>query len=68
VVGGPAPGDGAALVGLAVLSRGVVVGVDGVARASAELDDELLPTKELEHVFEQHPCTSCSALQANSNN
>jgi hypothetical protein len=55
-------------VGLIVLSRGVVVGVDGVGRAGAELDDELLPAKELEYVFEQYPCTSCSALQANSNN
>jgi hypothetical protein len=58
--------DGAAPGGLAVLSRGV--GVDGAGRAGAELDDELLPAKELEYVLERRPCTLRSTLQANSNN
>lgn len=60
--------EGAALAGLAVRSRGVVVGVGGAGRAGAELDVELLPAKELEYVFERRPCTSRSALQAYSNN
>ena len=54
--------------GVAVLSRGVAVGVDGAGRAAAELDVELLPAKELEYVLERRPCTSRSALQAYSNN
>ena len=65
-VDGVVPVAGAAPAGLAVLSRGV--GVDGAGRAGAELDDEFLPAKVLEYVLERSPCTSRSALQANSNN
>jgi hypothetical protein len=46
------------------LSSTVVVGVDGAGRASAELDVELCPAKELEYCFERRPCTSCSTLRA----
>jgi hypothetical protein len=42
------------------------VGVDGAGGAGAELNDELLPAKELEYVLEQRPYTSRPALQANS--
>jgi hypothetical protein len=58
-----APVAGAAPAGAAVFSRGV--GVDGVGRAGAELDDEILPAKVLEYVLERCPCTSRSALQEN---
>jgi hypothetical protein len=65
-VGGVAPIAGVVPAGLAVLSRGVGAGVDGAGGASAdELDDEVLPAKELEYVFERHPCISRSTLQAN---
>jgi hypothetical protein len=57
---------GAAPTDVAVLSHGV--GVDGAGRAGAELDDEFLPANVLEYVLERRPCTSRSALQANSNN
>jgi hypothetical protein len=60
------PMAGVAPAGLVVFSRDV--GVDGAGRAGAELDDEFLPAKVLEYVLEWHPCTSRSALQANSNN
>ena len=53
--------------GLAVLSRGVVVVVDGAGRGGAELDVGLRPAKELVYVLDQRPCTSRSALQAYSN-
>jgi hypothetical protein len=56
----------AAPAGIAVFSHGV--GVDGAGRVGAELDDEFLPAKVLEYVLKRHPCTSRSALQANSNN
>jgi hypothetical protein len=59
--------DGGA-AGLAGLSRGVVLVVDGACRAGAELVAGLLPAKELEYVFERQPCTSRSALQAYANN
>ena len=58
--------EGAA--GLVVLSRGVVLVVDGAGRAGAELDAGLRHAKELVYVFDQCPCTSRSALQAYSNN
>jgi hypothetical protein len=61
-----APVAGAAPAGVVVLSHDV--GVDGAGRGGAELDDEFLPAKVLEYVLERRPCTSCSALQANSNN
>jgi hypothetical protein len=61
-----APVAEAAPAGVAVFSRSV--GVDGAGRAGAELDDEFLPAKVLEYVLERRPCTSCSALQANSIN
>jgi hypothetical protein len=67
-VGGVVPVVGVAPAGLAVLSRDEVAGMDGVGRAGVELDDKLLPPKELEYVFERRPYTSRSALQANSNN
>jgi hypothetical protein len=51
---------------MAVFSRDV--GVDGAGRAGAELDDEFLSAKVLEYVLEWRPCTSRSALQANTNN
>ena len=54
--------------GLAVLSRGVVVVVDGAGRGGAELDVGLRPAKELVYGLERRPCTSRSALQAYSNN
>ena len=54
--------------GVAVLSRGVVLVVDGAGRAGAELGAGLRPAKELVYVFERRPCTSRSALQAYSNN
>jgi hypothetical protein len=63
--------------GLAVLSSGgvvgvngvglsstIVVGVDGIGRAGAELDVELCPAKEFEYCFERRPYTSRSALRA----
>ena len=53
--------------GLAVLSRGVVVVVDGAGRGVAELDVGLRPAKELVYVLDRRPCTSHSALQAYSN-
>jgi hypothetical protein len=56
---------GAAPAGVVVLSRGV--GVDGAGRGGAELDDKFLLAKVLEFVLERRPCTSHSALQANSN-
>ena len=64
---GAAPVDGGA-AGLAGLSRGVVLVVDGAGRAGAELVAWLLPAKELEYVFERRPYTSRSALQAYANN
>jgi hypothetical protein len=51
-------------VGLAILSRGVVLVVDDVGRGGAALDDRLRHAKELVYVFERCPCTSCLALQA----
>jgi hypothetical protein len=54
--------------GLAVLSRDVVLVVDGAGRAGAELDVGLHPAKELVYVLDQRPSTSRSALQAYSNN
>jgi hypothetical protein len=63
---GAAPVAGAAPAGVAVFSRGV--GADGTGRVGAEMDDEFLPTKVLEYVLERRPCTSRSALQANTNN
>jgi hypothetical protein len=68
LVGGVVPVAGTAPAGLAILSRSAVVGVDGVGRAGAESNDERLATKELEYALERRPCTSGSALQANSNN
>ena len=59
--------DGGA-AGLAGLSRGVVLVVDGAGRAGAELVAGLLLAKELEYVFERPPCTVRSALQAYANN
>jgi len=56
--------EGAA--GLAVLSHGVVLVVDGAGRAGAELDAGLRPTKELVYVFDRRPCTSvqlCKHIQ-----
>ena len=44
--------DGGA-AGLAGLSRGVVLVVDGAGRAGAELVAGLLLAKELEYVFER---------------
>ena len=58
--------EGAA--GLAVLSRGVVLVVDGAGRSGAEMDAGLRPAKELVYVVDRRPCTSRSALQAYSNN
>jgi hypothetical protein len=46
------------------LSSTIVVGVDGVGRAGAELDVELCPAKEFEYCFERRPYTSRSALRA----
>jgi hypothetical protein len=46
------------------LSSTVVVGVDGAGTAGAELDVELCPAKELEYCFERRPFTSRSALRA----
>jgi hypothetical protein len=63
---GAAPMAGTAPAGVAIFSRGV--GVDGAGRAGAELDNEFLPAKVLEYVLKRRPCTSRSALQANSNN
>ena len=54
--------------GLAVLSRGVVLAVDGAGRGGAELDVGLGPAKELAYVLDRCPFTSRSALQAYSNN
>jgi hypothetical protein len=68
VVGGTAPVDGAVPIGLAVLSRGAVVSVEGIGRVGVELDVELLIVKKLEYVFKLRPCTSRSALQAYSKN
>jgi len=51
-------------VDLAILSRGVVLVVDGAGRAGAELVAGLHPAKELGYVVERRPCTSHSALQA----
>jgi hypothetical protein len=68
VVGGTAPVDGAVPIGLAVLSRGAVVSVEGIERVGVELDVELLIVKKLEYVFKLRPCTSRSALQAYSKN
>jgi hypothetical protein len=56
------------VAGLAVLSRGVVLMVDGTGRAGAKLDVGLRPAKELVCVLDRRPCTSRSALQAYSNN
>ena len=64
---GAAPVDGGA-AGLAGLPRGVVLVVDGVGRAGAELVAGLLPAKVLGYVSERRPCTSRSALQAYANN
>ena len=64
---GTAPIAGGA-AGLAVLSRGVVLVVDGAGRAGAELDVRLCPAKELVYVLNRRPYTSRSALQAYSNN
>jgi hypothetical protein len=66
-VEGAAPVVGGA-AGLAGLSRGVVLVVDGACRAGTELVAGLLPAKELEYIFERRPCTSRSALQAYANN
>jgi hypothetical protein len=45
-----------------------VAGMDGAGGVGAESDLELYPAKELEYGFERRPCSSRSALQANSNN
>jgi hypothetical protein len=66
-VEGTTPVAGGA-VGLAVLSRGVVLVVDGVGRAGAEVDVGLRHAKELVYVLDRRPCTSRSALQAYSSN
>ena len=54
--------------GLDVLSRSVVLVVDGAGRAGGMLDVELRPAKELVYVLDRRPYTSRSALQAYSNN
>jgi hypothetical protein len=54
------------VAGLAVPVRGVVLGVEGTGLV--ELCVEPRPAKELVYVFDRHPCTSRSALQAYSNN
>jgi hypothetical protein len=58
--------EGAA--GLAVPVRGVVLGIGGVGLEGVELCVGPRPTKELVYVFDRRRCTSCSALQAYSNN
>ena len=52
--------------GLAVLSRGVVLGSWSVGRGSPDAGDR--PAEKLVYVFERRPCTSRLALQAYSNN
>jgi hypothetical protein len=59
---------GGAPVEVAARSHGVVAGVDALGGAGAEPDVKLRPAKELEYGFEQRPCISRPALQANSNN
>jgi hypothetical protein len=58
--------EGAA--GLAVPVRGVVLGVGDIGLEGVELCVGPCPAKELVYVFDRHPCTSCLALQAYSNN
>jgi hypothetical protein len=53
---------------LAVPVRGVVLGVEGVGLEGVVLCVEPQPAKELVYVFDRHPCTSHSTLQAYSNN
>ena len=48
--------------------RDVVLGVGGAGLEGVELCVGPRPAKELVYVFDRHPCTSRSALQAYSNN
>jgi hypothetical protein len=56
------------VVGLAVLVRGVVLGVGGAGLEGVELCVRPRPAEELVYVFDRRPYTSRSALQAYLNN